>query len=92
MVRAAISISTNIVEGSSQHSRREFGRFIRFALNSASELEYHLIVARDINAIDGRDFEALASQTAEIRKMLHGLLLRVTVPGGPTARPGVVTS
>jgi len=80
MVRAAMSISTNIVEGSSQHSRREFARFLRFALNSASELEYHLIVARDINAIDRADFDALATQTAEVRKMLHGLLIKSECP------------
>ena len=75
-----MSISTNIVEGSSQHSRREFARFLRFALNSASELEYHLIVARDINAIDRADFDALATQTAEVRKMLHGLLIKSECP------------
>jgi len=43
MMRAALSIPTNIVEGAGQKSRREFGRFIGFALNSTSELEYHLL-------------------------------------------------
>ena len=53
------------------------GRFIRFALNSTSELEYHLIVARDIQAIKASDFDSLSTQTIEVRKMLHGLLKRV---------------
>lgn len=79
MVRAAMSISTNLVEGCGQQSRREFGRFIRIALNSASELEYHLIVASEINAITRTDFDALTSQTVEVRTMLHGLLNRVMV-------------
>jgi len=68
-----MSIPTNIVEGTGQKSGKEFGRFIGFALNSASELEYHLIVARDIRLIGANDFEALSSRTVEIRKMLHGL-------------------
>jgi four helix bundle protein len=80
MVRAALSIPTNIVEGTGQQSGREFGRFIRFALNSASELEYHLIVAHDIKAIGLNDFDSLTSQTVEVRKMLQGLLTKVMSP------------
>ena len=79
MMRAAMSIPTNIVEGSGQKSGKEFGRFLRFALNSTSELEYHLIVARDIKAIKASDFDSLSTQTIEVRKMLHGLLKRVMV-------------
>ena len=48
-----------------------------FALNSTSELEYHLIVARDIGAITGSDFDSLLDQTIEVRKMLHGLQNRL---------------
>jgi four helix bundle protein len=77
MMRAALSVPTNIVEGAGQKSRREFGRFISIALNSTSELEYHLIVARDLGAINASDFASLSTQTIEVRKMLHGLLKRV---------------
>ena len=76
-MRAALSVPTNIVEGAGQKSRREFGRFISIALNSTSELEYHLIVARDFGAINASDFASLSTQTIEVRKMLHGLLKRV---------------
>ena len=82
MNRAAMSIPTNIVEGTGQKSSREFGRFVRFALNSTSELEYHLIVARNFRAISRTDFESLSSQTIEVRKMLHGLL-RTLMMSGP---------
>ena len=78
IVRAAFSIPANIVEGSSQESRREFGRFLRYAANSATELEYHLIVARDTRVINLNDFSFLAERTIEVRKMLTGLLRRVT--------------
>jgi four helix bundle protein len=77
MVRAAMSIPANIVEGSSQDSRREFGRYLGYAANSATELEYHLIIARDILAISLNDYATLASRTVEVRKMLRGLLKRV---------------
>jgi four helix bundle protein len=77
MVRAAMSIPANIVEGSGQESRREFGRFLRYAANSANELESHLMIARDTSAISLNDYVALASRTVEVRKMLRGLIKRV---------------
>jgi four helix bundle protein len=83
LMRASMSIPTNIVEGTGQQSRKDFGRFIRFALNSTSELEYHLTVARDIQAIQPVEAESLLAQTIEVRKMLHGLLKRVLSSGTP---------
>ena len=46
-----MSIPANIVEGRRQKTDKEFARFLRIAVNSAYELEYHVIVARDIGAI-----------------------------------------
>ena len=69
---------SNIVEASRQSSRREFARFLRYALNSASELEYHLILARDIGATPETETSALIEDVTEVRKMLHGLLRRLT--------------
>ena len=93
MNRAAMSIPTNVVEGTSQQSSREYARFVRFALNSTAELEYHLMVARDFRVISAASFESLTSQTIEVRKMLHGLL-RALMTAGPriarTKRPEVV--
>jgi four helix bundle protein len=74
MLRASMSVPTNLVEGVGQKSSREFGRFIRIALNSANELEYHLQIARDFELLDVNDFETLLGQTIQVRKMLHGLL------------------
>lgn len=77
MIRAAMSIPANIVEGRGQNSERNFARFLGFALNSSSELEYHLVVARDIGAITLSDFRSLTDQLIEVRKMLRGLLNRI---------------
>jgi four helix bundle protein len=78
IIRAALSIPANIVEGREQKTDAGFARFLRIALGSASELEYHLTAAHDIQAISTkRDYEALSSQVIEVRRMLHGLIRRL---------------
>ena len=81
MIRAAMSIPANLVEGVGQKGSREFARFIRISLNSSNELEYHLVVARDFGVIEPNENTTLITQTIEVRKMLHGLLRRVEHPG-----------
>jgi four helix bundle protein len=78
MIRAAMSVPTNIVEGCSQQSTREYSRFVRIALNSTSELEYHLLAARDLAAVRASDSLTVVSQVVEVRKMLYGLLRYLT--------------
>jgi four helix bundle protein len=74
ITRSAMSVPTNIVEGCGQQSAREYSRFLRIALNSTSELEYHLLAARDLAALRGSEPLTLISQVIEVRKMLYGLL------------------
>src|SRR2546430_363549 len=78
MIRAAMSVPTNIVEGCGQQSGREFSRFLRIALNSTTELEYHIVAARDLSAVRASDSLTLISQVIEVRKMLYGLLRYLT--------------
>ena len=77
IIRASMSIPANIVEGREQKSEAEFCRFLRYALSSASELEYHLIIARDINVISPADFVGVLTLLKEVRMMLFGLLKRL---------------
>jgi len=79
MFRAAMSIPANIAEGRRQASDKQFARFLGYSLNSASELEHHLIVARDTQNIPETDFVPLITQTITVRKMLYGLLRRLSV-------------
>jgi hypothetical protein len=72
-----MSIPSNIVEGRRQRSEREFGRFLNIALHSAFELEYHLMMARDIGAITEQTASPLLAQTVEVRKMIFGLLRKI---------------
>lgn len=77
IIRAAMSIPANIVEGREQKTDSAFARFLRIALASASELEYHLTAARDIQAISKGDYLSLSSQVVEVRMMLYGLIRRL---------------
>ena len=77
IIRAAMSIPANIVEGRRQESEKEFARFLRIAINSAFELEYHLIVARDLHVVSEADSASLLRELIEVRKMIHGLLRKI---------------
>jgi four helix bundle protein len=77
MLRAGMSIPTNLVEGVGQKSAKEFARFIRISLNSSTELEYHLLIARDFEVMELDPYDMLVRETIEVRKMLYGLLRKV---------------
>jgi four helix bundle protein len=78
--RAAMSVPTNIVEGSAHASPREFARYVQIALASVSELEGHIQLARDLGMIPEQDFTALLGRIVDVRKMLHGLLKKLKAP------------
>ena len=73
LVRAAISIRAYLSEGCGRTEDRELRRFVRIALGSASELEYHFLLARDLGLLPEPTYEQLAKSTVEIKKMLSGL-------------------
>ena len=77
LFRAATSIPANIAEGRRHNSEKEFRRFLRIALNSTSELEYHLILARDAKVIPESECVSLLAQTITVRKMLYALIRRI---------------
>ena len=77
LFRAATSIPANIAEGRRQTTDAQFARYLGYALNSASELEYHLIVARDTRIITEDEFATLVAQTISVRKMLYTLIKRL---------------
>src|SRR4051812_9309695 len=91
MTRAAMSVPTNLVEGCGQASSKEFARFIKISLNSASELEYHLLLAKDLGAMKEEPFNTLTAQTVRVRKMLYGLLSSISrgTPSGSMASRAV---
>lgn len=71
--RAALSVPTNIAEGSKRTGRQEYARFLNIAEASLAETEYLLMVSRDLNYITPQQAIAISKDVAELAKMLHGL-------------------
>lgn len=71
--KAVNSIAANIVEGCGKASRQELGRFSDISIGSASELEYWLLLSKDLGQIGEDDHDRLTSNTVQVRKMLFGL-------------------
>ena len=77
MRRSSASIPANIAEGCGRSGNGEFHRFLQISTGSASELEYHILLARDLGFLAQGDFESLTGQVQEVKKMLAGLIKRV---------------
>jgi len=75
--RAACSIGANIAEGCGRRSDGEMNRFLQIARGSASELEYHLLLARDLQFLQAAEFDALEAKVLEIQRMLASLAAKV---------------
>jgi four helix bundle protein len=78
--RAAASIGANIAEGCGRRSDAEMKRFLQIARGSASKLEYHLMLARDLHILEPRTFESLDGKILEIQRMLAVLVQRLQGP------------
>lgn len=71
--RAAVSIGSNIAEGSGRFSKKEKIRFFSIAYGSLLEVLSQLITSNDLNYIDGETLLNLRGKIEEISKMLSGL-------------------
>mgnify|MGYP003640803625 CR=1 FL=1 len=71
--RAASSIPTNISEGCGRDSDTEFNRFLTIALGSASEVEYLIILSKDLNYIDDNSFINLNQEINIIKRKIYSL-------------------
>ncbi|MDZ7659906.1 four helix bundle protein [Fodinibius sp.] len=77
MRRSSASIPSNIAEGCGRNSQPQFARFLNIAFGSASELEYQLILSKDLEFIDKRVFKILLEKITEIKRMLASLVKKV---------------
>jgi len=71
MRRAAASIPANIAEGCGRSSDAEFARFLYISFGSASELEYHILLAHDLGMLNEIDCGKLTENVIEIKKCSH---------------------
>ena len=72
--RAAASVPANIAEGCGRNSAKELRRFLEVAMGSASEVEYHLLLARDLGMSTADDHRTLDEQVCEIKRMLAAFI------------------
>ena len=72
--RASSSIGANLAEGCGRRRNRELARFSSIALGSANELEYHLLLARDLKFMDPEQHKDFEEQIQRIGRMLNGLV------------------
>jgi len=75
--RASASIGANIAEGCGRRSDPEMKRFVQIARGSASELEYHLLLAKDLQLLRADEFKNLEAKILEIQRMLAALSQRL---------------
>lgn len=75
--RASSSIPANIAEGCGRQGNAEFARFLQIAFGSANELEYHLILSRDLKILDSEQHRQIENQLLEVKRMLAALLIKV---------------
>jgi four helix bundle protein len=77
MRRSAASIPTNIAEGSGRDSDPELKRFLVIAMGSASELEYQLLLSKELEYLDAQTYDILNSELIEIRRMLNSFIQKI---------------
>jgi four helix bundle protein len=77
MRRSSASIPTNLAEGCGRSGDAELVRFAQIAMGSASELEYQLLLARDLGLLDDASYEPLSAEVIEVKRMLGRLLTRL---------------
>jgi four helix bundle protein len=72
--RAAASVPANIAEGCGRDGDADFARFLQIAYGSASEVEYHLLLARDLGYLNPTNHDNLVAATQEVKRMLYAFL------------------
>lgn len=72
--RAASSIPANIAEGCGRNTGSELRRFLEISMGSASEVEYHLLLARDLGMLPTEQHRQLNDRTCEIKRMLAAFI------------------
>jgi len=80
--RSAMSIPANIAEGCGRRGDAELGRFMQIAMGSASELEYYVLLGRELGHLPEGVATELDAQVTEVKRMLASFLQKLT--GGPS--------
>lgn len=86
--RSAAGTAANLAEGCGRNGNAELGRFCSFAMGSASELEYHLLLARDLKFLRVEEHQKFAGRATEVKKMLSALIRKLNADRKIAERKG----
>jgi four helix bundle protein len=77
ILKAVISIPSNIAEGAGRGSDPDFARFLWYSMGSCNEFESDLLLGRDVRLIPGDIFSQLGNEVSDVRKVLTRLIQTV---------------
>jgi four helix bundle protein len=75
--RSCASVPANIAEGCGRGSDADLARFPQIAAGSASELEYHILLANELGLLESRQYERLAEEVTEVKRMLTSFIQKL---------------
>jgi four helix bundle protein len=78
MRRSSASIAANIAEGCGRKTDADFCRFLIVALGSGAELEYHLLLAHDLELLNDTEYTSLQDELTVVKKMLNSFIHKLT--------------
>jgi len=79
--RACASIPANIAEGCGRGGDADFARFLQIAMGSASELDYHLLLAHDLHCMNSEIYNRIVSELADVKRMLNAFIQKLRAKG-----------
>lgn len=87
--RAVVSIPTNISEGCGKVSEKDFARFLGISFGSCQEIEYLVLLSKDLDYLDEKNYGLIQNEIVSIKKQLYHLIKKLTAEvwtrQGPTA-------
>ncbi len=75
--RAGSSVPGNIAEGCGRRGNAELHRFLQMAMGSSNELEYHLLLSKDLHYLNVDTHRQMQAQVEEVKRMLASLIRKV---------------
>ena len=78
--RAAVSVPSNLAEACGRQSDADQARFVQIAIGSATEMDYQLLLARDLGYLTADAHADLSAQAGEVRRMLIGFVRYLRQP------------
>ncbi len=79
--RSCASIPANIAEGCGKSSNADLAKYLQIALGSANELEYHLLLVRDLEILDNEIYVIFEGKLLEVKRMLASLITKIRTDG-----------